>query len=388
MAGPGSGPPGEGFLYLSVLPGFGDRPGDKPTLGGNNNGSPEFPDSRSQVVQTPASRPTGAEDGGRVSARALSTTPSVLQPPSPPQRPTLAASSTGEKRRVGAAAATVALRARLRERWFRLEAVRKAQRQREASERGHMAAEDDKTTGHRHPEGGQGRKGGDNGEESRGVGAQQGLNSRTQDSGGVDDCSSSCDSSDSGGGGGSGDGGNEGAGDINTATEGRSNSVCVSSASPTSPPEGSTAAASASFGPESHDPSKSSVSDARVFTGSSEAPRAISVAGIAAIRRSELAAAASVHRSVPAENIATRPNTRVEAKIGDVTGPASFHNKRSEAGGGDVEREASGYCSSGSCGDSGESSAPGERAHAACEAGMAGLLNDILVRSEIGRAHV
>lgn len=382
-AGPGSGPPGENFLHLSVLPGFGYRPGDKSTLRGNNSGSAEFPDSHSQVVQTPAPRPTGAGDGGEVSLRTFSSTP--LRPPSPPRRPTLAA-STANKRRVGAAAATVALRARLRERWFRLEAVRKAQRQREAAERGHMAAEDNKPTDRRHHEDGQGRQGGHTGEESHGVEASQRLKSRAQGSDSVDDCSSSCDSSDSGGGGGGGDGGNEGAGDIDTAAEERSNSVCLSLASPTTPPERSTTAASVGCGPERYDPRKSSVSDARIFSGSSGAPRAISVAGIAAIRRSELAAAASVHQSsVPTENIATRPGTPVEATIGDITGSASLHDKLSEAGGGLLEREASGYGSSGSCGGSDGPSAPGERAHAACEAGMAGLLNDILVRSG-GRA--
>ncbi|CAM9579531.1 unnamed protein product, partial [Laminaria digitata] len=326
--GPGNGPPKESFLSLSVLPGFGEGLGDKSTLRGINGKAPEPPDSGSRVVHTPAPRPGAAENGGEVSARTLSLTASVLRPPSPPRRPTLAAPTTTDKRRVGsgAAAATVALRARLRERWFRLEAVRKAQRQREVSERGHL--------------------------------------------GSVDGCSSSCDSSGADGGGdgggdsgGDGDGGNKGTGDVDTATDGRSNSVCVSMASTTTPPERSTTAASC--GPET--------------------PRSISVAGIAAIRRFELAAAASVHESVPTENIATRPNPTVEAKIGDITGSASGHDKRTETGGGCLEGDASGYGSSGSCGGSGGPSAPGERAHAACEAGMAGLLNDILVRSG-GRA--
>ena len=376
--GPENGPPSDSLLHLCVLPGFGDRPGDKSTLPGNNSGSPEFPDS--QVAQAPAPRPTDAGDGEEVSLRTLSSTPSGLRPPSP-RRPTLAA-STADKRRVGAAAATVALRARLRERWFRLEAVRKAQRQREVSERGHMAAEDDKPTDRRHNESGQGHHGGDNVEESRGFEGRQGQ-SHAQDSDSVNDCSSSCDSSDSDGSG--GDGGNEGAGDIDTATEGRSKSVCVSLASTTIPPEGSTTATSASCDLETYDPSKSSGGDSRIFTGSSEVPRAISAAGIAAFRRSELAAAASVRRSVPTESMTTRPSTPVKAKVGDITGSASFHDKRSETGRGNLERETSGYGSSGSCGGSDRPSAPGERAHAACEAGMAGLLNDILVRSG-GRA--
>ena len=337
----------EDFLHLSVLPGFGDGLGHKVTRRGNDSSNSRFrecPDLQ-EAQETPAPTLSGSEkpapglpgaENGEVSGR---TVLSLTQ--SPPRIPTLAASITGKRRVVGAAAATVALRARLRERWFRLEAVRKAQRQREASERACMAAEDDNPAGRR-----QGHQGGDDEEANCDVrgGRRQ---TRAQDV--SDDCRSSYSSSDDSGGdgGGDGDGGSQGAGDIDTASVERSGAACV------------------------------------------QTPRAISAAGIAAVRRSELAAAAaSVHRSVSIkEDIVTRPQTTERAKNDEVTwSSASCHDKRSDTHSGveDLDKYASGYGSSGSSG-SGGASAPGERAHAACEAGMAGLLNDILVRSG-GRA--
>lgn len=137
------------FLRLSVLPAFGkDRQEAKESRRDNSN-SVEHLDSlveSHRALKFDVSRPTGVIDyDGTGSTRELpSLSPLELSLPPPPPQATLAVLSGKDRQRQCAAtvAATVALRARLRERWFRLEAARKVERHREAAERGLMARED------------------------------------------------------------------------------------------------------------------------------------------------------------------------------------------------------------------------------------------------------
>ena len=137
-AGRPSGALKESFRRLVVLPGFREdrRGGMKQRVDGDESLKPE-----EDVSQTASLRPYGT-DGGLPETKVFEGLglPSSL-PPAPELQPTLAAGRFTSQR-AGTPASTVALRNRLRERWFRLEAMKKAERQREAAERSLMGAED------------------------------------------------------------------------------------------------------------------------------------------------------------------------------------------------------------------------------------------------------
>lgn len=355
------------FLRLSVLPGFGDSRVSKARLYGTNNTPPECSESSTRLA--------GDEDGvrGTLVAQRLS---SVLPPP-PPQ-PALGAHTSNKQKRVGAAAETLALRARLRERWFRLDATRKAQRQRESAERGRMATEDGDAI--------------DGNESNSAWTRRQRLVDRSC---GIDDGASAGDGRDSE---------EEDTSSSRDETPGqeRPRSPRGSSAFTTFSPQEVAVA-------ETPCPVRSntalisgsrqaitSSSAARGLYVSSETLRAVSAAGVAAIRRSEAAGSVStptaqsrgigdltgLNLALPAYEDAPRPNSSDKMNASVVatdlaaTGPTlgCYENDNadtclSEGGGG-----SDSY--------SGDISAlPEDRVHAVCEAGMSGLLNGLLIRS-------
>lgn len=352
---------------LSVLPSFGNvRRGDAKLRGASSDHPPGS--SELQVGDVSPSRLMSAEDntGGRPSA------------------PMLPLRSADEKNRLRAGAETAALRARLRERWFRLEATRKAQRQRESAERVLMAAEDGSALTHEQ----------DGGAESSGSRTQP--RSRLADPPGV-----------AGDGGISGDGrdsGDEG----NTSSSSSSSSDEVSDqerpkhprSSPcltTMPGAKSAAEVSCPGGIKaSYISVESDGTSARTAQGidvSSPESRAVSAAGIAAIRRFEAAAAASIafapstepmastgpdvassaHQDLSTQDTSDRTDVSdVAADPGDPAGASLAHLEHKEIHAAPCERDKN---------SGGVPALHGERIHAACEAGMAGLLNDLLVRS-------
>lgn len=137
-SGQRSGAADECFRRLIVLRGFREdrRSGTTRDLDGGKSSEPEGKGLH------PASslQPSGTK-GDLTDKMGEIIAPYSPQLPAPAPQPTLA---TGNfmSRRSGATAAIAALRSRLRERWFRLEAMRKAERQRVVDERSLMAAED------------------------------------------------------------------------------------------------------------------------------------------------------------------------------------------------------------------------------------------------------
>lgn len=389
---PRDGTSADGFVRLSVLPGFGDGRDDE--AGGRANAwrSPES--SRLQVSQESSPGLIGAGDGGSGLTPGLPFVPSLLLlspplSPSPP-RPTLAA-HISKKKRAGAAAATVALRARLRERWFLLDTLRKAERQRETAERELMAAEDGHSKGRGDDSRGCDGCDGDGGKDIGGARRRQGRPVKRL--GGVDDYSSCGSCSDSAEG---------GTTDGDTGCEGRSQSPCFLLEGTTTVPREETAVAATL--PTGHDRNSSSGESTRSSCSNRslresalffEEPKTISAAGAAAIRRAEAAATAAAERltgspttaanaceSAPA--ISTQAHMRTSSFIEQkfLSGRVSNQQKTAVTGSDDAERGGGGTNVGGR---DGVPARTGERVHEACEAGMAGLLNDLLVRSG-GRA--
>lgn len=356
---------GDGFSRLSILPNFGDDRGSEAKLHGTKSAPP--PDSES-------SRLADAEDGvgGTSLAKRLS---SVLPPP--PSHSTLGAHTAQTKVRVGAAAETVALRARLRERWFRLEASRKAQRQRESAERGRMAAEDGNDIG---------------GNESKG--ARTRRQRLVDPSGSVDDGDSAGSGRDSE--------------DEDTSScrdeipdQERPQSAHSLSAFTIFPPQeiavaGTPCPGSRSTALVSTRQGGTSGSAARGPNVLSQKPRAVSAAGVAAIKRSETAASTSAATTQPtgigalvgpsmalsADEGTSRPNysekmnAAVVATDLEAAGPILDLHENDKA---DLGLSEGGVGSDSYSSDM--SALPEDRVYAACKAGMAGLLNGLLVRS-------
>jgi len=300
---------------LSVLPGFGDgRSSEHRLRGSKSDTSPGMDES--PMSELSSKKLPGAEekhgDG------------SLAQSLPPPSRSDVADHVAGKKRRAGAAAETVALRARLRERWFRLEATRKAQRQRESAERGMMATEDENVNG------------------GNGVCADP--------SGDVDDIE--------------GSGGNhDSSGDRDT----------ISSCGETDDrafPQGPGVSSSIAPARKAH-----SIADVSPVES-----RAVSASGVAAMKRTAEAAAAS--------NAAT-PTTGSTASSGSSEAFVGHHHlpRRSNADKLNASVVAAGLDDTRELCEVGDGGMvhPEERVHAACEAGMAGILNELLVRSG-GRA--
>lgn len=351
---------GDNFSRLSVLPSFGDDGGDKARLRGTNT-----------LGYSECLRSADAEDGdsGRLSS----------VPPPTPSQPSPSALTARKMTRVGAAAETVALRARLRERWFRLEATRKAQRQRESAERGRMAAED----------GNAARVDESNGARTR----RQHLVHR---SGGVDE-------DDIAGSGHDSEEKDQSSSRDETPDQERPISPLGSSAFTTSSPQENTVAEAPCPGSNNTalGSSRNEGTNGRAARGPdalSEKSMELSAAGVAAIRRSEVVASAStataqstdmgvlagpivawsVDKGASRLYSSDNMNTSVVVKNLDSTGPTLgwYENDKadsglSEGGGGSHSSDVSAL--------------PEDQVHAACEAGMAGRLNGLLVRSG-GRA--
>lgn len=306
---------GGSLSRLSVLPGFGDgRRSDQRLRGSNSDAHPGMDDS--PMSELSSKKLSGAEEkhGDGPLAQSLP----------PTSRSNVADHMAGTKRRTAAVAETAALRARLRERWFRLEAARKAQRQRESAERGTMAAEDANVNG------------GD------GVCADP--------SGDVDDSESSGGDRDS-----SGD-----RGAVSSSSEPHDR--------PPQDPGGSLCVATAN---EAH-----SIAD--VSTAES---RAVPASGVAAMRRAEAAAASSAATPTTGSTALSGPSEAgvVNQCLPQATLLPENTNASVIATGLDDARELRDE------GGDGGVVHPEERVHAACEAGKAGVLIDLLVRSG-GRA--
>lgn len=132
------------LFHLSVLPGFGEGQTREARLEVKAEGSPSAVQSR-EILQSSESERVVANESRGDGARATASQSAVPRPPSSSPVPLPHQSATRfskEKKDVGTSSATAALRARLRERWFRLEALKKAERQRETGEKELMAAED------------------------------------------------------------------------------------------------------------------------------------------------------------------------------------------------------------------------------------------------------
>lgn len=129
----------ESFRQLIVLRGFREdrRSGTTRDLDGGRSSEPEGEGLHPASSLQPSGTKGDLTDKNMVEIIASSSP----QPPAPAPQPTLATGSF-TSRRSGASAAIAALRSRLRERWFRLEAMRKAERQRVVDERSQMATED------------------------------------------------------------------------------------------------------------------------------------------------------------------------------------------------------------------------------------------------------
>eukprot|EP00903_Cladosiphon_okamuranus_P021748 g19996.t1 len=345
---------------LSVLPSFGDarRVDAKPR--DVDSGEPREP-SESQECGDSSPRLVSAEDD--TDGRPLGSTLPVQL-------------SSGAKRpRVSQE--TVALRARLRERWFRLEAARKAQRQRESAERELMAAEDGSSA---------------HGTREHGVaagssGAQaQGRSCTAEPAGDADD-------------GGSSDGGRESeSGEGNTSRSGSDGAS--DQGRPKHRRSSSRATAKSGVPSTSETPCVSKEGDstspsaAQGVEASSPEPRAVSAAGNAAIRRFEAAAAAASVAAAPAVDnmVSTSPDvaslSRQDLSEQNALGGANVSDESvgsdvaAGASSGHVEKKEVDVAPCEEDRDSGGVPAlHGEGVYTACDAGMAGLLNDIPVRS-------
>ncbi|CAM9211740.1 unnamed protein product, partial [Hapterophycus canaliculatus] len=302
------------FLRLSVLPSFG---------GGQRAGARHH-DANSTTPLEPldlqktaicASAIAGSPDNVR--EEALEGARSL---PPPPSQSTLADCTTSRKMSGGASVETVALRARLRERWFRLEATRKAQRQREAVERELMAAEDGALSS------------GDNKRKSN-AGLTRGHQNMSDQSTDVDNDDSSAEN--------------------NT------------------------------------DISSKDAAGANAVRGAGRS-REVSAAGLAAMRRSKAADAASIEMesaskpSAPSsdeQGISVSLNTEELEETDPAASPPCNDGSAKSVSVNPEEDVRHGGCGGVVVVVLGE----GERVQAACEAGKAGLLNDLLVRSA-GRA--
>ena len=352
-AGAAGGSAGGVISRLSVLPGFGDiRRGDVKPQGVSGDDPPEPLDASSTSLISTAENTCGG--------------PSAPTPTLPPANDT---------KRLRAGAETISLRARLRERWFRLEATRKAQRQRESTERELMAAEDGAARSPRAREGGAGR-----------TGAQTGQREDLQDPAGV-----------------AGDGDSSGGdGDGRAENSSSSSSGDNSYHERLERPRGSSGTTTTSRAQPTAEASGVYVESDRTDTAqgveaSSPEPRAVSAAGIAAIRRLHAAAAATAASVVPAPPTETTASTgtdvdslaRQEIFTQDASGGTDKSDVAAEPGdaaGVPLDRFTKGEHLAPCEGDGSDSGGVptllhGDRVHAACEAGMAGLLNDLLVRS-------
>lgn len=304
------------FSRLSVLPNF----------GGGRGGEAKPSPSDLRVLE-------GSSPGSMCSDGDVSQSPKL---PSPPSQQTIAANSATRR----ASAETAALRARLRDRWFRLEAARKAQRQREVAERALMAAEDCATLG------GAASVLGWNAGEGNHSSAEEGMGSdadENRDGGGVQDRR-----------------------DLSAHTA----MISASSETPLLGTRGT---------------GTSAVREASV---SSIPSRTVSASGMAAIKRSEAALVAVSTATPPMGTNTSSPlnqneysrhiSATADAELADAAGspsrpPENTNSELSDRDGG----------SESCCG--GSPAVTGEHVNAACQAGMAGLLNDLLVRSG-GRA--
>ncbi|CAM9366197.1 unnamed protein product, partial [Ectocarpus fasciculatus] len=320
------------FSRLSVLPNFGGGRG-----GEAKPSSAILPTSSDLRVLEGSSPGSMCSDGD--GSRGISALPSQSPKlPSPPSRQTVAANNATRR----ASAETAALRARLRDRWFRLEAARKAQRQREAAERALMAAEDCATLGSAASV--LGWNAGDGNHSSAEEGMRSGAD-EDRDGGGEQD-----------------------------RRDLSANAAMASSTSET-----------LLLG--TRETSTSAVRDASV---SSIPPRTVSASGMAAIKRSE-AALVVVGTATPPRGTDTSSrlnqdecsrgiSATADAELNDAAGSPSCRPENTKV---DSELSEGDGGSESCCG--GFPAVTGEHVNAACQAGMAGLLNDLLVRSG-GRA--
>lgn len=138
-SGQRSGTVDECFRRLIVLRGFRDdrRSGTTRDLDGDKSSELE-----GKGLHSASSLQPSGTKGVLLDNMVKITAPYLPQPPAPVPQPTTLATGSFMSRRSGATAAIAALRSRLRERWFRLEAMRKAERQRVVEERSLMAVED------------------------------------------------------------------------------------------------------------------------------------------------------------------------------------------------------------------------------------------------------
>ncbi|CBJ30496.1 similar to ankyrin 2,3/unc44 [Ectocarpus siliculosus] len=324
---------GDGFSRLSVLPSFGSGRGGEAKPGSTSSAIlPISSDLRVLEGSSPGSMGTDGDVSRGISALP-SQSPKL---PSPPSRQAAAANSVTRC----ASAETAALRTRLRDRWFRLEAARKAQRQREAAERALMTAEDCATLGSAASV--LGWNGGDGNHSS----AEEGIRSGSDENH-----------------------------DEGEAKDRRDSSAHTAMTSATA------------------EASSSAVLGAGV---SPLPPRTVSASGMAAIQRAEVALVSVSTATLPMGTNTSSPLNEDEshrdisaivsipaadAELNEAAGPASCRPETTKVDS-ELSEEDGGRDS---CGGGGLPAVTGEHVYAACQAGMAGLLNDLLVRSG-GRA--
>lgn len=320
---------GDDFSRLSVLPSFGSGRGGEAKPGSTSSAIlPISSDLRVLEGSSPGSMGTDGDVSHGISAQP-SQSPKL---PSPPSRQAAAANSVTRC----ASAETAALRARLRDRWFRLEAGRKAQRQREAVERALMTAEDCATLGSAASV--LAWNGGDGNHSS----AEEGMRSGSDE--------------------------NHDRGEAKDRRDSSAHTALTSACS-------------------------SAVRGASV---SPLPPRTVSASGMAAIRRSEVALVSVSTATLPTGTNTSSPLNQDEcsrgisaiasipaadAELNGAAGPASCRPETTKVDS-ELSEEDGGRDS---CGGGGLPAVTGEHVYAACQAGMAGLLNDLLVRSG-GRA--
>lgn len=361
----GSGKAGESFSRLSVLHSFGGGRGAEARL----RDASDTPPQKSPDAQIPATFSAAiASPPDNVLEETLEQASSLLLTPAPSQA-TLADHPTNRRLSAGASVETVALRARLRERWFRLEATRKAQRQREAVERELMAAEDVAVSS-----GGR-RRGGSaaltKGHEA--LGDQPGGDGSRDSSDGGHDSEEDGMSSSAGG----------------ADDQGRPPSPLASSVDASAVPRAG-AAADRSIPVSSTTGVFCKTENGASAGRGQDQSREVSAAGLAAIRRSKAANAASTEAESVARPSASSP-VRQDLSVDVDTKELGGVNQRASPSCQDENERSLPVPSKGdACSSGGDSVVDailgeGQRVHAACEAGMAGLLNDLLVRSA-GRA--
>ncbi|CAM9822278.1 unnamed protein product [Ectocarpus sp. 4 AP-2014] len=324
---------GDDVLRLSVLPSFGSGRGGEAKPGSTSSAIlPVSSDLRVLEGSSPGSVDTDGDVSRGISALP-SQSPKLLSPPSPQAVADNSATRC-------ASAETAALRARLRDRWFRLEAARKAQRQREAAERALMTAEDCATLGTAVSV--LGWNGGDGNHSS----AEEGIRSGSDE--------------------------NHDGGEAKDRRDSSAHTAMTSA---------------------SAEASSSAVRGASV---SPLPPRTVSASGMAAIKRSEVALVSDSSATLPMGTNTSSPTKQdgcswgisaiasipaADAELNEATEPASCRPETSKVGS-KLSEEDGGHDS---CGGGGLPAVTGEHVYAACQAGMAGLLNDLLVRSG-GRA--